>query len=63
MFSEHQLDDIHFAALEVLDKTGVFIEDEQVREIMDGGGARVDPDTGVAQTAQRYSIPNWTAGG
>ena len=43
VFSEDELYEIHLATLEVLQKTGVFIEDPEALEIFDGGGAMVDP--------------------
>jgi trimethylamine--corrinoid protein Co-methyltransferase len=36
---------IHASTLEVLLKTGVFVEDEQALEIFDGGGCTIDPKT------------------
>ena len=49
MFSEDELDAIHSATLEVLDKTGVFIEDEEALEVFHGGGANVDKQTKVVR--------------
>jgi len=42
IFSEDELEQIHSATLEVLQRTGLFIEDKEAREILDGGGAVVD---------------------
>ena len=41
-FTEDELYEIHLATIEVLEKTGVFVEDKEAREIFDGGGAIVD---------------------
>ena len=43
VFSDDELYEIHLATLEVLQKTGIFIEDSEALEIFDGGGAVVDP--------------------
>ena len=43
VFTEDELNDIHAATLEVMWKTGVFVEEEEALEIFDGGGAIVDP--------------------
>ena len=37
-----ELEDIHLATLEVLEKTGLFIESDEALEIFDGAGAEVD---------------------
>lgn len=42
IFTDDELYEIHLATLEVLQKTGLFIEDEEALEILDGGGAIVD---------------------
>lgn len=42
LLSETDLDEIHLATLEVLQKTGIFVEDEQALEVFHGGGAEVD---------------------
>jgi trimethylamine--corrinoid protein Co-methyltransferase len=34
--------DIHLATLRVLEKTGIFVEDQQARDVFGSGGARVD---------------------
>jgi trimethylamine--corrinoid protein Co-methyltransferase len=49
LFTDDELDAIHSATLEVLEKTGVFFEDEEAREILAGGGAIVDPETKVVK--------------
>jgi trimethylamine--corrinoid protein Co-methyltransferase len=49
LLSEDDLHDIHLATLEVLQKTGVWIEDEDARRVFAGGGAQVDESTGVVK--------------
>jgi len=49
VFTADELNDIHGATLEVLRKTGVFVEDESAREIFAGGGALVDAKTKVVR--------------
>ena len=42
VFTPDELDEIHLATLEVLHKTGLFVEDEEAIEVFHGGGAQVD---------------------
>ena len=42
VFTRDELHEIHLATLEVLEKTGVFVESEEALEVFDGGGAWVD---------------------
>jgi trimethylamine--corrinoid protein Co-methyltransferase len=42
VFTDDELNQIHLATLEVLEKTGVFVEDEEALDIFDGGGAVID---------------------
>lgn len=42
LFTTAELDEIHLATLEVLQKTGLFVEDEEALEIFHGAGAIVD---------------------
>ena len=42
LFTEDEIDDIHLATLEVLDKTGVSVDVPEARELLDGVGARVE---------------------
>lgn len=49
IFTDDELYEIHLATLEVLQKTGLFIEDEEALEILDGGGAIVDPKKKVVK--------------
>ena len=41
-FNTDELNESHLATLEVLEKTGLFVEDEEAMAIFDGGGAFVD---------------------
>jgi len=40
--TDDELDDIHRATLEVLEKTGIFIESDEALEVFDGAGAEID---------------------
>jgi len=51
MLTDDEVDRIHAATLEVLQRTGVFVEDETAREVLHGGGAAVDAKTGVVRMA------------
>ena len=42
VFSEDELYEIHLATLEVMQKTGLFVDDEEALDIFDGAGALVD---------------------
>src|SRR5210317_1849186 len=41
-FTDDELYDIHLATLEVLEKTGLFIETDEALDLFDGFGAEVD---------------------
>jgi trimethylamine--corrinoid protein Co-methyltransferase len=45
VFSDADLDDIHRGTLEVLDRTGVFVESDEALDVMADGGCRVDRET------------------
>jgi trimethylamine--corrinoid protein Co-methyltransferase len=45
VFTESELDEIHLATLEVLERTGVFVEADDARDIFKDGGCRVDAET------------------
>ncbi|HDZ23010.1 MAG TPA: Trimethylamine methyltransferase MttB, partial [Desulfobacteraceae bacterium] len=45
IFTDDELEQIHFATIEVLKKTGLFIGSKEAREVLDGGGAIVDEKT------------------
>lgn len=49
VFSQDELRAVHWATLEVLEKTGLMVEDEEARAIFDGGGARVDPERHIVR--------------
>lgn len=51
VFTPDELEDIHLATLEVLERTGVFVEDAEALDILDGGGARVDKATKAVRFA------------
>ncbi len=44
VFTEAEVDDIHFATLEVLERTGVFVEADEALDIFGDAGCRVDRD-------------------
>ena len=44
VFTEDELADIHLATLDVLERTGVYVESEEAQEIFAGAGARVESD-------------------
>ena len=45
VLSERDLDDIHAATLDVLERTGVFVEDDDALDLFGDGGCAVDRDT------------------
>ncbi len=45
IFTSEELDQIHSATLEVMERTGLLIGDKEAREILHGGGAIVDEKT------------------
>ena len=47
VFSDADLDDIHRATLEVLERTGVFVESDEALDVFADGGCRVDRQTKV----------------
>jgi len=49
VFSDDEMDEIHLATLEVLEKTGLFFEDEEALQVLDGGGALIDKKNRVAK--------------
>ena len=49
VFSEDELNQIHLATLKVLEHTGLFFDDEEALEVLDGGGAVIDKKTRVAK--------------
>jgi trimethylamine--corrinoid protein Co-methyltransferase len=57
VFTPDELEDIHLATLEVLERTGVFVEDPEALDILDGGGARVDKATKIVRFTS-YLVEN-----
>lgn len=51
VINEYQIEQIHAASLELLERTGVRISHPRALELLDGAGARVDGD--------RARIPSW----
>ena len=49
VFTDDELREIHGATLEVLSRTGVFVEDDEAREIFAAAGAEVDRETNVVR--------------
>jgi trimethylamine---corrinoid protein Co-methyltransferase len=49
VLSEADLDDVHAATLEVLEHTGVFVEDDEALGIFAAGGCRADRETRVVR--------------
>ncbi len=45
VFTEAELDDIHLASLEVLERTGMWVEDDEALAIFADGGCRVDRES------------------
>ncbi len=49
VFTESELDDIHSATLEVLERTGVFVEADEALDIFSDGGCPVDRETHIVR--------------
>jgi trimethylamine--corrinoid protein Co-methyltransferase len=49
VFTESELDDIHLATLEVLERTGVFVEADDACDLFRDGGCHVDAETHVVR--------------
>ena len=49
VFTDDELREIHGATLEVLSRTGVFVEDDEAREIFAAAGAEVDREKNVVR--------------
>jgi len=45
ILTDDEVNQIHLGTLEILDQTGVFVEDEEALDCFENGGARVDRDT------------------
>ncbi len=48
-FTGDELEDIHLGTLEVLEKTGIFVENAEALDIFESGGARVDRGTKIVK--------------
>ena len=49
VFTHDEVQDIHLATLEVLQRTGVFVEDEEARAVFADGGCAVDGETRIVR--------------
>ena len=49
VFSDDELDEIHLATLEVLEKTGLLFDDDEALAVLHGGGAIIDKKRRVAK--------------
>ena len=49
VFTDDELGEIHRATLEVLEKTGLFFDDDEALEVLDGGGAEIDKKNKIAK--------------
>ena len=49
LLSDDDVADIHLATLEVLEKTGLFVEDPAAHQVLDAAGAKVDKKTKVVR--------------
>jgi trimethylamine--corrinoid protein Co-methyltransferase len=49
LFTDDELEELHLATLEVLEKTGLRFDDREALEILDGGGALVDPNSRIVK--------------
>lgn len=49
ILSNDELDEIHYGTLEVLNETGVYVEDEKALDCFEKGGAEVDHETKIVQ--------------
>ena len=49
VFTESEVEEIHLATLEVLERTGIFVEDDEALDIFKDGGCRIDRETRVVR--------------
>ena len=49
VFTPDEIEDIHLATLEVLERTGVFVEEQAALDVLADGGCRVDRERRVVQ--------------
>ena len=57
VFTESELDDVHLATLKVLERTGVFVEADDARDIFKDGGCRVDAETRTVRIPPHVDRP------
>ena len=48
-FEDDEIQKIHLATLEVMQKTGLYVGDDEAMDILEGGGARVDRKTRIVK--------------
>jgi trimethylamine--corrinoid protein Co-methyltransferase len=53
ILTDHDVKEIHLGTLEILDQTGVFVEDEKALDCFESGGARVDRKHRMVQIPPR----------
>ena len=70
VFTGDEINDIHLATLEVLGRTGVWVEDDEALDVFEAGGAEVDREerivrlpAHVVEDAIRSAPPTITLGG
>ncbi len=49
VFTEEEIERVHLATLEVMEKTGLYVGTEEALDILEGGGARVDREKQIAK--------------
>ena len=49
LFTDEELEEIHLATLEVLEKTGLLFDDEEALDVLDGSGAIIDRKNRIAK--------------
>lgn len=49
IFSDGDLEDLHLATLEILDRTGVFVESDEALDLFSDAGCRVDRETRIVR--------------
>lgn len=49
VLTDDEVNEIHLGTLEILDQTGVFVEDEKALDCFESGGARVDRESKIVQ--------------
>ena len=57
--SEADLDAIHHASLEVLERAGVYVEDDQALALFADAGCRIDKEKNVAKIPRTSSWTRW----